>query len=151
MAKRPAKPAGMSWVAPYLCVRDADRAIDFYQRAFGFEKKFGMPGPDGKTAHAEMTFKDSNIMFGPERDTGECLAKSPATSKVPSPVSLYVYCDDVDALYKRATGAGASGDSAPQDMFYGDRVCKLTDPDGHTWYFATNVADFDPSKAPPQK
>jgi len=52
------------------------------------------------------------------------------------------------ALYKRATAAGAVSKSPPQEMFWGDRVCQLTDPDGHSWTFATNVGDFDPSKAP---
>jgi uncharacterized glyoxalase superfamily protein PhnB len=148
MSKRPAKPAGMSWVAPYLTVKDADKAIDFYQRAFGFEKKFAMPGPQGKTGHAEMTYKEGNIMLGPEANMGSCPARAPATTGVTSPVGLYVYCDDVDALYKRATAAGAKGDMPPQDMFWGDRLCKLTDPDGHVWNFATNVGDFDPSKVP---
>jgi uncharacterized glyoxalase superfamily protein PhnB len=148
MSKRPAKPAGMSWVAPYLTVKDADKAIDFYQRAFGFEKKFAMPGPQGKTGHAELTYKDGNIMLGPEQERGDCPARAPATSGVATPVSIYLYCDDVDALFARATGAGAKGTMPPQNMFYGDRVCQLHDPDGHSWYFATNVADFDPSKAP---
>lgn len=146
MAQRPARPAGMAWLAPYLTVKDASAAIDFYTRAFGFEKKFAMPGPDGKLMHTEMTYKDCVIMFGPEREGTPC--KSPATSGHPSPVVLYVYCEDVDALFARATAAGAKSGQPPQTMFYGDRTCLLTDPDGHSWYFATNVADFDPSKAP---
>ena len=147
MSKRPPRPAGTPWLTPYLTVRDADAAIDFYCRAFGFEKRFAMPGPNGKTGHAELTWRDGLVMLGPECPQAPN-TKAPATTGTPSPVSLYVYCDDVDALYRRATAAGADGGQAPQDMFYGDRVCKLTDPDGHTWYFATNVADFDPAKAP---
>lgn len=148
MAKRSAKPAGASWLAPYLCVRDADKAADFYQRAFGFEKKFAMPGPDGKSGHVEMTFQGANLMMGPEQAAGPCQVKAPVTTGVTPPVSLYAYCDDVDALYARATAAGARGDLPPQDMFWGDRMCRLTDPDGHVWNFATNVGDFDPSKVP---
>src|SRR5262249_41108693 len=126
----------------------SDRALDFYQRAFGFEKKFAMPGPDGKTRHAEMTWRGSSIMFGPESGdpTGKC--KAPVTSGINPPGNPYGYCDDVDAFFKRATAAGAKVGAPPQDMFYGDRVCNVTDPDGHVWYFATNVADFDPSKVP---
>ena len=146
MSKRPARPAGMPWVSPYLVVKDADAALDFYQRAFGFEKKFVMPGPDGRTMHAEMIWKDSLIMIGPEGDGHPC--KSPSTLGVPSPVSLYVYCDDVDALFARATAAGAKVEFPPTNQFWGDRICKILDPDGHIWNFATNVADFDPSKAP---
>jgi uncharacterized glyoxalase superfamily protein PhnB len=132
---------------PMLTVRDADAALDFYQRAFGFEKRMAMPGPDGRTKHAEMVYRDQAIMFGPEGQPG-CPARSPTTSGVPAPVGLYLYCDDVDTLCARATAAGAKTVSAPADMFWGDRMCNLTDPDGHVWCFATNVADFDPSKVP---
>jgi uncharacterized glyoxalase superfamily protein PhnB len=147
MSNRPARPAGVPWLTPYLCVKDPDASLDFYQRAFGFEKKATMPGPDGRTGHAEMTFRDALIMFGPEGAYGSPV-RAPATLGIPSPVNLYVYCDDVDALYARATQAGARGDVPPNDMFWGDRMCKLTDPDGHSWSFATNVGDFDPTKVP---
>src|SRR6516165_4618421 len=117
MSKRPARPANMSWLSPYLTVRDADAALDFYHRAFGFEKQSAMAGPDGRTKHVEMTYQGQVLMFGPQCDNGG-LAKSPATSGVPSPVGLYLYCDDVDALYKRAAAAGAKAVSPPTDMFY---------------------------------
>jgi uncharacterized glyoxalase superfamily protein PhnB len=137
----------MSWLSPYLTVKDSGAALDFYQRAFGFEKKVAMPGPDGRPAHVEMTYRDAVIMFGPEGAAGgKC--RSPATSGVRSPVGLYVYCDDVDALFARATAVGAKAETPPTTQFYGDRNCQLIDPDGHIWYFATNVADFDPAKAP---
>ena len=58
-----------------------------------------------------------------------------------SPVGLYVYCDDVDALFARATAAGAQAKVPPQDTFWGDRMCQLVDPDGHTWNFATHVGN----------
>lgn len=64
-------------------------------------------------------------------------------------MGLYVYVEDVDALFARATAAGAKGERPPQDMFYGDRVCQVIDPDGHSWSFGTNVADFDPTKPCP--
>src|SRR5262245_28664644 len=146
MSKRPAKPADMSWVTPYLIVKDADAALAFYKKAFGFEEKVAMPGPDGKLMHAEVKWRDCVIMFGPEGPTHP--AKSPRTLGVRSPVGIYVYCDDVDALYRRALDAGAVSDRPPQDQFYGDRTCTVTDPDGHSWSFGTNVADFDPSKRP---
>jgi PhnB protein len=67
VASRPAKPASASWVSPYLTtVRDADTALAFYQQAFGFEKRFSMPGPDGKTAHAELAWRDGMIMLARE-------------------------------------------------------------------------------------
>jgi uncharacterized glyoxalase superfamily protein PhnB len=147
MSKRPARAAGMPWLTPYLTVKDADAALDFYQRAFGFEKRMAMPGPDGRTKHAELAWRDAVVMLGPEGGEG-CPAKSPATSGTPSPVGLYLYCDDVDAMYARASSAGAKVPSPPQTMFWGDRVFQAIDPDGHNWTFATNVADFDPANVP---
>ncbi len=148
MSKRPARPSGAPWLSPYLVVKDADAALDFYQRAFGFQKKMAIPGPDGRTGHAEMVWQDALIMFGSECASTEHNMKSPATSGVESPVGLYVYCEDVDALYAQAIKAGAKSVKPPQTMFWGDRMCSVHDPDGHHWSFATNVADFDPSKVP---
>ena len=148
MSKRPPRPPGAPWLSAYLIVKDADAALDFYQRAFGFQKHMAMPGPDGRTRHAEVIWQDALIMFSPEGTNPGCQARAPATSGLDSPVGLYVYCEDVDALYARAVKAGAKGVKPPQDMFWGDRMCKLTDPDGHVWNFATNIADFDPSKVP---
>jgi uncharacterized glyoxalase superfamily protein PhnB len=127
----------MPWLSPYLVVQDAAAALDFYQRAFGFEKKFAMQGPDGRQLHTEVQYHEAVIMFGPENDTGACDIRAPATSGVKSPVSLYVYCTDVDALFARATAAGARAVQPPHDEFWGDRICQLHDPDGHTWTFAT--------------
>jgi uncharacterized glyoxalase superfamily protein PhnB len=147
MAARPPRPPETPWLSPYLTVKDSDAGIDFYVRAFGFRKQTAMPGPDGRTAHAEMRWQDALIMFGPEH-TCKDGTRAPASSGTLSPVTLYVYCDDVDALFERARAAGAMVVDPPGDMFWGDRVCKLRDPDGYVWCFATNVADFDPSKAP---
>jgi len=146
MAKRSPCPQGMSWLSPYLVVKDSDAALKFYQEAFGFEKKLAIPGPDGKTMHAEMVYRGMVIMFSPE--SPKCPGRCPATSGVSCPIGLYLYYDDVDAQYRRATAAGAKGLKQPEDMFYGDRVCELSDPDGYSWWFATNVADFDPNKVP---
>jgi PhnB protein len=146
MTKRPAKPKTMPWMMPCLTVKDADAAAAFYEKAFGFEKRFSMAGPDGRTMHAEVAWRDGLVMLGPENADHPC--KSPATSGVRPSNSLYVYCDDVDALCKRAAAAGAAVESPPQDMFWGDRSCTLIDPDGYVWSFATNVADFDPAKVP---
>src|SRR5262249_28586525 len=143
MAKRPPCPPGTSWLSPYLTVKDSSAALEFYQKAFGFEKRLAMPSPDGRLGHVEMTWHDSLFMFSPEGMPGTA-CKAPATTSVRSPVSIYVYCNDVDALYARATKAGATGEASPQDAYWGDRICKLVDPDGHLWTFATNVADFDP-------
>ena len=70
MANRPAKPANMPWMLPALTVKDADAAVAFYQKAFGFDKRFSMPGPDGRTMHAEVSWHDGVIMLGPENENG---------------------------------------------------------------------------------
>jgi len=126
----------MPVVMAYLTVRDPTASLAFYQKAFGFAP-LGEPLVEaGKIVHAEMKWHEGVIMFGPEGGFG-AEAKSPASSGVPSPLGLYVYCEDVDALYARALAAGATSVSAPQDMFWGDRVCKVKDPDGFTWSFGT--------------
>ncbi|MGW8257557.1 MAG: VOC family protein [Thermoguttaceae bacterium] len=146
MSNRPAKPDNMPWLTPCLTVKDADAAVAFYEKAFGFTKRFSMPGPDGRTAHAEVAWRDGLFMIGPE--CADHSSKSPATTGVRPSSSLYVYCDDVDALFNRAKAAGAAVETPPKEMFWGDKVCMLTDPDGYRWWFATNVADFDPANAP---
>jgi uncharacterized glyoxalase superfamily protein PhnB len=136
MTTEKGRPAHMPRVSPYLTVKDSDAAIAFYEKAFGFMKRNAAPMPDGRTGHVEMTFEEAVIMFGPEYAYGG-LCQAPATSGTQSPVNLYVYCPDVDALYARAVAAGARTGRAPEDSFWGDRMCQLTDPDGHSWCFAT--------------
>jgi uncharacterized glyoxalase superfamily protein PhnB len=146
--KRSPRPTGMAWVIPALPVKDVQRSIDFCEKAFGFEKGMSMPGPDGKIVHGEIRYEGEIVaMFGRE-DEPCCKTKSPATSKIDCGVMLYVYCDNVDVLYRRAKVAGATVISEPTDMFWGDRTVQLGDLDGYRWMFATNVADFDASKMP---
>ncbi len=146
MENRPAKPNNMPWLTPCLTVKDADAAAEFYEKAFGFKKRFSMPGPDGRIMHAEIAWHDGLLMLGPECEEHAC--KAPVTTGARPSSSIYVYCEDVDALFKRATAAGAAVESPPEDMFWGDRSCTLVDRDGYRWSFATNIADFDPAKAP---
>jgi PhnB protein len=150
MSKRPPLQPGYSWMSPYLLVKDADASLDFYAKAFGFEKRMSMPGPDGKCMHAEMNWHDVVIMFGTYSEAVEKRwpCRPPKMQGVNCPISLYVYCDDVDALFARAVAAGAKVINPVQDQFYGDRTGVLEDPDGYWWSFATNIADFDPSKTP---
>jgi uncharacterized glyoxalase superfamily protein PhnB len=97
-----------------------------------------------------MMWQDAVIMMGavPESKLAEWNCRPPGTQGVRCPISLYVYCEDVDALFERAIAAGAREIKPPQDQFYGDRTCVLEDKDGYWWNFATHVADFDPSKMP---
>jgi PhnB protein len=137
---RKARPDDVPWLVPYLVVKDADRALDFYERAFGFTRRGVMKGDDGKTTHAEVVYRDQLVMFAPEGCYGTD-ARAPAATGAPSPVTLYVYCEDVDALCRRAEAAGAKVAMAPADMPWGDRMCSLLDPDGHAWNFATHIGE----------
>lgn len=139
MSDHTPRPAGMPWVTPYLTVKDADEALKFYHRAFNFEKAQAVPGDDGTTWHAEMRYKDQVIMLGKEAAYQKD-ARAPVSSGTASPVSLYIYVEDVDQLYHQAIAAGAQSKSEPQDMHWGDRMCALTDPEGHSWCFATYIS-----------
>jgi uncharacterized glyoxalase superfamily protein PhnB len=136
------------WLTPYLIVRDVDAMLELYHRAFGFTAGERMPGPGGKTMHADARYKGQAIvMMGAEGGMGGT-SKAPASSGTEAPIGLYVYCEDVDAMYEQACNAGMQSVMKPDDMFWGDRMCTVEDPDGYRWSFATNVADFDPSKMP---
>lgn len=136
-------PEGYHTVTPYLCIRGAEKALDFYARAFGAKEKVRMPGPDGKVMHAEILIGDSMVMLGEENPQQN--AKSPAAFGG-TPVSIMLYVPDVDAVFKKATAAGAKADAPPADMFWGDRYGKLTDPFGHSWGIATHVEDVTPEE-----
>ncbi len=145
MPTRPYKPQGWPQLIPALTVADARKSIEFYKKAFGFQLE-GQPLEfEGKIAHAELKFQDAKIMIGTE---GCNDMKSPKSAGVRPGMSLYLYCENVDAIYERAIKAGAKSEAAPEEMFWGDRTCRVTDPDGYVWWFAKNVADFDPTKIP---
>ena len=143
---RPAKPDDRPWMMPYLAVSDVDKALDFYKRAFGFEEVNALAGPDGRIAQAGLQWHDTRILIGSEdRQEGSNL-ESPL-GRTPNtlggtPSVLYLYTEDVDALYRRAIDAGARDGYSPDEMPWGDRVCLLFDSDGHAWNFATNVRDW---------
>ncbi len=135
---------GFPWLMPYLAVKDVDRSKAFYQQAFGFEEDNALHTPDGKLAHAALTYHDQRILIGVE-DAGHT-AESPI-GRTPNTLGgaglvLYLFHADVDALFKRAIEAGATEGFPPEDMFWGDRVCLLFDPDGHAWNFATHKFDY---------
>jgi len=134
-------PTGMTALTPFLTVKDVDQAVTFYEKAFGFTKKFAMPGPEGKTVHAEMLHGGCTIMLGGE--SLQCGTKAPASSE-PVACSLYLYVEDVDRFFQHATTNGAKVKQPCTDMFWGDRLCSLTDPFGHHWSFGTHVREVKP-------
>jgi PhnB protein len=139
-------PGLMQLVSVYLNVSDVDAALDFYVKAFGFKKKFAMPGPDGKSFHGEVMHGNCSVMIG--RPTPESGHKTPADLGG-TPTTVYVYVKDVDALAERARAAGAQIVRGPADEYWGDRICGITDPYGHQWYFATLKRIVPPSEMKP--
>ena len=134
-------PAGYHSVTPYLVVGDAARAIDFYKRAFGANELVRMGAPGGKIGHAELKIGDSMIMLSDELMGN----RSPQTLGG-SPVSIFLYVEDVDSVFNQAVNAGAKSDASPTDMFWGDRFGRLTDPFGHIWAIATHIEDVAPEE-----
>ena len=137
------KPDGFHAVTPYLTVKDAGQAIEFYKRAFGARERMRMPTPDGKIAHAELQIADSIIMLGEE--CSEHGNVSPQTLEG-SPVGLALYVQNVDEVFERAVGAGASVKEPVGDKFWGDRTGALTDPFGHKWMLLTHIEDVPPDE-----
>jgi len=134
-------PEGYHSLTPYLIIKGAAKALDFYARAFGARELFRMPMPGGKIGHAEMQIGDSRFMLAdeaPERDI-----RAP---QGPPPVSMMIYCDDVDGMWKRALAAGGKEQRKLQNQFYGDRSGTLADPFGHQWTVAQHVEDVSPEE-----
>jgi uncharacterized glyoxalase superfamily protein PhnB len=127
-------PKGYHTLTPYLTVRDAVRAIQFYKDAFGAEEIGVMKGPDGKVMHAEVRIGDSLVMLADE--SPQFGALSPL-SIGGSGMGLHVYVEEVDSAFDRAIKAGGTVEMPVTDMFWGDRYGKLTDPFGHKWSIAT--------------
>lgn len=125
------RPPHLPWVSPYIMVSNLETALAFYNKAFGFELKEKTP------EHAEMRYKDQILMFGQEGAYGS-QSKSPRSSGIESPINLYIYVENVDAFHKSAVESGAKSVGDPEDMFWGDRMCRLQCPEGYRWAFATN-------------
>ena len=135
-------PEGYHSVTPYLCVKGAVDALEYYKKAFGAVELFRMEH-DGKIGHAEIKIGDSPIMLADEYpDMGFV---SPVTLNG-SPVGIMIYVDDVDTMFKQAIEAGGVEKKPVQDQFYGDRSGTLTDPFGHVWTVATHKEDVAPEE-----
>jgi PhnB protein len=136
-------PDGYPVVTPYLSVRGAADAIDFYTKIFGATERMRMPGPDGRIGHAELQIRDSVVMLSDEfPDMGVVSPQSLGGT----PVTLSVYVDDVDSVIDRAVAAGATLERPIEERFYGDRSGQIVDPWGHRWSIATHVEDVPPDE-----
>ena len=136
-------PEGYHSVTPYLFIKGAARAIEFYKDVFGATEIMRMPGPAGQIMHAELRIGDSVVMLGDENPQMGAL----------SPQSIggtgsgqYIYIADVDAVVQKAVDAGAKLVRPVKDQFYGDRSGTLIDPFGHMWSVATHVEDVSPEE-----
>ena len=130
-------------VTAILAVADVKAAADFYQKAFGFAKRGIMNGPDGKPMHAELTLRGTTLMLGPEMpQMGSRSAKTVGAS----PTSLYLLTENADKVVAKAVKFGAASKGPVMDMFWGDRVGTVVDPEGYTWMVATHVAEYTPKE-----
>jgi PhnB protein len=136
-------PEGYHNVTPYLVIKGAAAAIDFYKKAFGAVEVMRMPQPDGRVGHAELKFGDSMVMLADEFP--EMSVVGPKTLGNTS-VALLLYVDDVDKAVERAVSLGATIKKPVADQFYGDRTGTLEDPFGHKWTLAVHLEDVSPEE-----
>jgi PhnB protein len=131
-------PEGYHSITPYLVIKGAAAAIDFYKQAFGATEIMRMPQPDGRVGHAELKFGDSVVMLADEYP--ELQVVGPKTLGNTS-VGLLLYLDDVDKAVERAVSLGATIKKPIADQFYGDRTGTIEDPFGHKWTLAVHIED----------
>lgn len=137
------KPDGYHTVTPYLAVKDAPAAIEFYKKAFGAQELHRMDGPGGKIMHAEIKIGDSIMMLSEEMP--EMGNKGPKTLGG-SPITVCMYVENVDATFEQATKAGAKVTKPLSDMFWGDRSGYVEDPFGHKWALMQHIEDVSPEE-----
>ena len=143
MAKVKAIPEGYSSVTPYLYIRGAARAIDFYKNVFGAKEKMRMASPDGKIGHAELQIGNSVVMLADENPKSH--ANSPETLGGAAN-GLLLYLENVDSVVENAAKSGAKILRPVADQFYGDRMGTILDPFGQMWSVATHVEDVSPEE-----
>jgi PhnB protein len=136
-------PEGYRTATPYLIVKGAADAIEFYQRAFGATEMLRMADPQGRVGHAELRIGDSVIMLADEHPA---MGYRSPRSLGGSSVSILLYLEGVDAVFERAVKAGAKALRPVTNQFYGDRSGTLEDPFGHVWTIATHVEDVPPEE-----
>lgn len=131
-------PEGYHAVTPYLIVKGAARAIEFYKQAFDASEIMRFPGPNNTIMHAEIRIGDSVVMLSD--GAGGTELRDPQSLGA-SPIGLMIYVPDVDTTFKQALSLGAKQSREVVDQFYGDRSGTLVDPFGHVWTVSTHVED----------
>jgi PhnB protein len=142
MAVKPI-PEGYHSVTPYLSIKGAARALEFYKQAFGATELMRIPGPGGGVMHAEIRIGDSVVMMADEMPN--MASASPDTLQSTS-VGLMIYVPNVDTVFANALKAGGTEVRPVVDQFYGDRSGTLKDPFGHVWTVSTHVEDVAPDE-----
>jgi len=137
-------PDGVSTLTPYLIIKGVADAIEFYKKAFGAEEMNRLAMPDGRIMHAALKFGNSTLFLCDEFPEYDC-GLSPASLKN-AHATMHLFVEDVDKAYQRALDAGATGLMPPDNMFWGDRYCRLVDPFGQPWSLATHVEDLTPEE-----
>src|SRR5258708_24611150 len=130
-------------ITAILTVADVKAAAAFYQKAFGFTKRSIMKGTDGKAIHADLTLRGTKLMLGPEMPQ---MGGRGAKSVGASPTSLYLLTENADKMVAKAVKLGATTKGPVMDMFWGDRVGTVVDPEGYIWMVATHVAEPTPKE-----
>jgi PhnB protein len=143
MARAKPIPEGRHALTPYLRVKEAAGAIEFYKAAFGAREMFRLSEPSGRIGHAELEIGDSQLMICDEFPEKGLFA--PRGSEE-APMVIHLYVEDVDDVARAALAAGARIINDVRDEFYGDRTCKLVDPYGHYWFVATHKEDVEPDE-----
>lgn len=136
-------PVGYHTATPYLIIKNAAAAIEFYKKAFGAIEQMRLVQPDGKIGHAEIKIGNSVIMLADEFP--EMGAKSPEAFGG-SPISILLYVENVDEMFQKSINAGAIVKQPLENKFYGDRMGTITDPFGHCWSIGTHIQDVSPEE-----
>ena len=126
-------PAGYHAISPFIVVNDAHYALNFYHKAFNAQVTSQLEMPDGSIGHAELLIGNSIIMLGSANAEAGMYAPEDYGG---SPVSLFLYVQNVDATFEQALQAGAVQEQPITNMFWGDRLGKLRDPFGYQWSIA---------------
>lgn len=144
MSKVDAIPKGYHTITPGLAFKNTKAAIEFYKKAFGAEQIHDLClDPSGKVMHAEMKMGTSIFMLNDEFPDWGCVS---AETLKNSPISLYVYVENVDQAFDKAVKAGAKEVMPVADTFWGDRVGQVVDPFGYRWSISTHVKDMTPEE-----
>ncbi len=134
--KVPAIPKNEPVITPYLNIKGARKAIEWYRKVLGAKHLYTIDMPGGLVGHAELVFGNCKVMMA---DENPAWGNRGPLSIGGTPVKIHLYVKNVDATHKKAVAAGAVSTMEPRTEFYGHRSAQFTDPFGHSWMIATQV------------